>query len=88
MVDANLIANYLMTQKMSLVPMHCLVKPCRFKMKNSKAYGDGLHPNSTESMETNKFVTLTADVLFINNLPFVVTFGQGMGLLTAEFTPT
>ena len=39
-------------------------------------------------IETNKFVTLTADVMFVNSLPFVATFGQRIGLLTAEFTPT
>ena len=39
-------------------------------------------------VETNKYVTLTADVMFVNSLPFVVKFGQGIGLLTAEFTPT
>ena len=27
-------------------------------------------------------------MIFINNLSFVVTFGQGIGLLTAQFTPT
>jgi len=38
-------------------------------------------------IQTNKYVTLTADVMFVNNLAFVITYGRGIGLITAEFTP-
>ena len=31
---------------------------------------------------------LTADVIFINNLPFVVIFWQGIQLIKEEFKPT
>ena len=36
----------------------------------------------------HKFVTLTADVMFVNGLAFVIAFGRGVGLITAKFTPT
>ena len=54
----------------------------------ARAHEDGLCPDPTKSNKANKYVTLTADVMFVNSLPFVVTFGQGIGLLTAEFTTT
>ena len=38
-------------------------------------------------IETNKLVTLTTDVMLVNNSPFVVIIGWGIALLTAEFTP-
>ena len=38
-------------------------------------------------VQMNKYVTLTADVMFVNNLAFVITYGWGIGLITAEFTP-
>ena len=38
-------------------------------------------------IQTNKYVTLTADVMFVNNLPFVITNGRGIGLIIAEFMP-
>ena len=37
--------------------------------------------------QMNKCVTLIADVMFANNLALVITYGQGIGLITAEFTP-
>ena len=38
-------------------------------------------------VQMNKHVTLTADLIFINNLAFVITYGQGIGLIMAEFMP-
>ena len=38
-------------------------------------------------MTTHKFVTLTVDAMFVNNLAFVITFGRGIELITVEFTP-
>ena len=35
-----------------------------------------------------KKITLTGDVMFVNKLPFFVTFGRDIGLLTVKFTPT
>ena len=35
-----------------------------------------------------KFITLTTDVMFVNDLAFVITFGRGVGLITVAFTPT
>ena len=29
-----------------------------------------------------KIITLTADVMFVNGLAFVITFGRGVGLIT------
>ena len=38
-------------------------------------------------IQMHKFITLTANVMFVNDLTFVITFGQGIGLITLEFTP-
>ena len=35
----------------------------------------------------NKFVTLTANVMYVNNVLLVITYGQGIGLITAKFMP-
>lgn len=35
-----------------------------------------------------KYVTLVADVLFVNGLPFLVTSSRGIGLVTIEFLPS
>ena len=32
-------------------------------------------------IQTNKFVTLTADVMYVNSLPFVITYWRGIGLM-------
>ena len=36
-------------------------------------------------IQTNKNVTLTAKI-YINNLPFLITYGRGIGLIMAKFT--
>ena len=36
----------------------------------------------------NKFVTLTADVMFVSGLPFFVTFTKSIKYTTAEFVTT
>ena len=38
-------------------------------------------------VQMNKYMMLTADVMFINNLAFVITYGQGIGLIMAELMP-
>ena len=38
-------------------------------------------------IQTNKYISLTADVMFVNNLSFVITYGREIGLITAEFMP-
>jgi hypothetical protein len=38
-------------------------------------------------IEMHKYVTLVADVLFVNGLPFFVTFPRGISLITIEFLP-
>ena len=35
----------------------------------------------------HKFVTLTADVMFVCGLPLLVTYSKGTKLTTAEFVP-
>ena len=40
-----------------------------------------------EFMTTHKFVTLMADIMFVNNLAYVITFRRGIGHLIMEFTP-
>ena len=37
--------------------------------------------------QLNKFVTLTADVMFVYGLPFLVTFSRNIKIITAEFIP-
>ena len=32
-------------------------------------------------------MTLTPDVMHVNNLHFVIIYGRGIGLITAEFMP-
>ena len=39
-------------------------------------------------IQTNKYVTPTADVMYVYSLPFVITYGQGIGLTTAELMPS
>ena len=41
-----------------------------------------------EIVQKNKYMILTADVILYNNLPFVITFEQGIRLFMAEFMPT
>ena len=36
-------------------------------------------------IQMNKYVMLPADVIFVNNLAFVITYWRGIGLVTAEF---
>ena len=38
-------------------------------------------------IQTNKFVILPADVMYVNNLPFVITYGRGIGLIMTDFMP-
>jgi hypothetical protein len=39
-------------------------------------------------MELHKYVTIVADVMFINGLPFMVTSSRGISLVTIEFLPS
>jgi hypothetical protein len=39
-------------------------------------------------MELNKFVTIVADVMFVNGLPFLVTLLRGISLVTIEYIPS
>ena len=36
----------------------------------------------------HKFVTLTADVMFVNGIPFLVTLSRKIRLFTVEFLPS
>ena len=38
-------------------------------------------------IQRNKYVILTADVLYANNLSFVITYGRGIGFIMAKFMP-
>ena len=40
-----------------------------------------------EMIEQNKMVTLTVDMIFVNGIPFIVTYGRGIGLITVEWIP-
>jgi hypothetical protein len=43
--------------------------------------------NPQDFIEMHKYVTIVADVLFVNGLPFLVTSSRGISLLTLEFLP-
>ena len=38
--------------------------------------------------ELHRFVTLTADVMFVNGIPFLVTLSRKIKMLTAEYLPS
>ena len=38
-------------------------------------------------IQINKYTTLTVDVMFINNLALMITYGQGISLIMVEFMP-
>jgi hypothetical protein len=39
-------------------------------------------------IKTHKYVTLVADVMFVNGLPFLVTLSRGISLVTIEYLPS
>ena len=39
-------------------------------------------------VQLHKYVTLVADVMFVNGLPFLVTSSQGLSLVTIEHLPS
>ena len=38
--------------------------------------------------DMHKYVTLAADVMFVNGLPFLVTLSRGISLVTIEYLPS
>ena len=38
--------------------------------------------------ELNKVVTLTADIMFVNGIPFLTTLFRGTSMVTTEFLPS
>ena len=38
--------------------------------------------------QLNKFVTLTADVMFVRGIPFLVTFSRKIKMITVEYVPS
>ncbi len=39
-------------------------------------------------IELHKYVTIVADVMFVNGLPFLVTLSRGISLVTIKFLPS
>jgi hypothetical protein len=39
-------------------------------------------------MNVHKYVTLVAVVMFVNGLPFLVTYSGGIGQVTIDFLPS
>ena len=37
--------------------------------------------------QKNKLITLTANIMFINGIPFLITYGRGVGLIKVEWIP-
>ena len=50
--------------------------------------GKGIHPNSKIFYVLREFSTLTADVMFVNGLPFLITLSRKIKMFTAEYIPT
>ena len=42
----------------------------------------------SDFFELHRFVTLTADVMFLNGIPFLVTLSRKIKILTAEYLPS
>ena len=40
-----------------------------------------------QMIEQNKMVTLSADIMFVNGIPFIVTYGRGIGLIMFQWIP-
>ena len=40
-----------------------------------------------ELIEQNKLVTLMEDIMFMNQIPFIITYGWDVGLITVEWIP-
>ena len=40
-----------------------------------------------EIIEQSKMMMLTADIIFVNQIPFILSWGQGIGWITVEWTP-
>ena len=36
-------------------------------------------------MDSNKIVILTADIMFGNGIPFIITYGRGIGLIMVKW---
>jgi hypothetical protein len=43
---------------------------------------------SRDLVDMHKYVTLVADVMFVNGLPFLVTSSRGISLVTTEYLPS
>ena len=38
-------------------------------------------------VERFRYMTIAADIMFVNGVPFLVTVGRGLNLITSEYTP-
>ena len=76
-VHVNLIVNCPMTtENISHTHQLCGENLARFRGKQcakNRASGNGICPGMRDVIQANKYVTLTADVMYVNNLPFVIT---------------
>ena len=93
MVHANLIANSPLIPE-NVTHGHKLVGE-NVKGLRGKTVHEKSEPEVTdyvqippEIVQKSKYVMLTADVMLVNNLPFVVISGQGIGLIIADFMST
>ena len=57
------------------------------RMKPERAREDGVVSIPKDLYNRNRFVTLTADIMFVNSAPFVVTYSRKIGFRTVEFIP-
>ena len=93
MVHANLIAHFPVTPGNISHAYQCFGKNLTaprgntVQQKPEQVVTDHV-PILRDAIQTNKYETLTADVIFINSLPFIGTYGRGIGLIMAEFKPT
>ena len=89
MVHANLIANYSVTPE-NISHTHKLfgenLSGLRGKTvwKKSEWVVTDYVQIPRDMIQTNEYVTLTVDEMFVNKLPFVITYGRRIGLIMVD----
>ena len=62
------------------------LKGAKTREKTHPRVGEGGKPEITQDFyRLNKFVTLTADVMFVSGIPFLVTFSRRIKMITAKY---
>ena len=65
------------------------LKGTKTREKTQPRVGEGGELEITRDFyRLNKFVTLTADVMFVSGIPFLVTFSRKIRMITAKYIPS